>query len=131
MRTTLIFIFLIYIASYSSARTVIANEEKARNEVRITQNNTIGFNAAVEDVKGYAVLELTLPAKIDGGEYQYSEAILSNGIDNIAKTPLEKFDINQQEIIGIQINKSIVSVVTFSVTYTNTIYIVECHINAL
>ncbi|WP_444941025.1 hypothetical protein ACJJI3_22835 [Microbulbifer sp. ZKSA004] len=131
MRTALIFIFLLCIASYSSARTVIAIEEKARNEVRITPNNTIGFYATVEDVKGYAVLKLTLPTAVDGGEYQHSEVILSNGIDNIAKTPLEKFGINQQEVIGIEINKSIVSVVTFRVTYTNTIYIVECHINAL
>jgi hypothetical protein len=124
-------IFLLCFSSLCFARTEIAIEDKNRNEIRIDQYNTIGFTPTLEEGKGYSILKLQLPMAIDGGEFEYGEVVLSNGTSNIAKTSLSKFGINQHEYVGIEINRNIVMVVTFKLTYENTIYIVECHTNAL
>jgi len=125
---------LIILLSFSSlcfARTEIAIESKNRNEIHIDQYNTTGFTPTLEESKGYSILKLQLPMATDGGEFQYGEVVLSNGTSNIAKTSLSKFGINQHEYVGIEINRNIVMVVTFKLTYENTVYVVECHTNAL
>ncbi|WP_444892131.1 hypothetical protein ACJJIE_14360 [Microbulbifer sp. TRSA001] len=124
-------IILLCFSNLCLASTVMQLEtEQKRQEIHLRQENTKGFIPILKDGKDFSVLKLKLP-KLTDDELEFSEVVLSNGANNIVRLPLHSFGINLQEYVGVEINKNIVMVATFKLTYTNTIYIVECQIYAL